>query len=85
MEEELTEEMAIIKDVGVGMRDNRQPCLWFNVKTLDGLEALQIFRWDSASQVILDYGVYDVKSLSGMPCAVVRQGGMMRYSRAVIG
>ena len=62
-------ELAIIKGVGIGIRDCNAPVLWFSVEMLHG-GALQIFPWNEARQVILDFSVRDVRDLEGRACIV---------------
>ena len=75
-------QMAIIKNVGIGMRDCREPVLWFDVYIADGLAALQILNWTEAKQLIADYSLYDVRNLEGKPCLAVKNNGLLRYHSA---
>ena len=79
----MSEQMAIIRKPGFGMRDMNEPGLWFDIYTSDNSAALQVFHGDAALDVIRAYGVYDVKDLEGKPCLVEAAHGMMRYVRAM--
>lgn len=81
----MSEQMATINEVGVGMRDAGKPILWFTVSILDGGAALNVFDWQEAAEIIRDYGVYEVHSLNGRPCCVEVEGyDTIRYKRAVV-
>ena len=75
-------EMAIIKGVGIGMRDCREPVLWFDVHIASGGAALQVLNWTEAKKLIADYSLYDVRNLEGKPCLVVRDQDYLRYHSA---
>ncbi len=75
----MNEEMAIITEVGVGIRDVGRPVLWFTVTLMDGGGALQVFSWEQAAEIIKAYSLYEVRSLNGKPCRVKVGGGMITY------
>lgn len=74
----MNEELATIKDVGIGMRDCNSPVLWFTVEMLHGA-ALQVFQWEQAAQVIEEFGVYDARNLEGRACVVTVDKGHVIY------
>ena len=76
--------MAIIKEVGIGLRDTSKPILWFTVQILDGRAALNVFSWEQAAEIIEEYSLDEVSSLNGMPCQVKVEDGMMKYSGPVL-
>ena len=80
----MSEQMAIIKGVGIGIRDVGRPVLWFEVNSMDGGGALQVFGWEEAAEIIKAYGIYEVHSLNGKPCRVEVGDGMMRYIGPVL-
>ena len=79
----MSEQMAIINEVGIGLRDTSRPILWFTVHLLDGGAALNVFTWEEAAEIIEAYGLEEVGSLNGKPCRVEAGGGMVKYSGPV--
>ncbi len=80
----MDEQMAIINEVGIGIRDVGEPVLWFSVNLLGGRGALQVFDWRQAAEIIKAYSLYEVHSLSGKPCRVEVGDGMMKYIGPVL-
>lgn len=82
MERDEKEELAIIRNVGYGMRDfpNNRPGLWFETRIFGG-SALQCLQGEEADQVFIDAKAYSVKDLEGQPCFVVAGGGTIRFLR----
>jgi hypothetical protein len=72
--------MAIITEVGIGIRDMATPVLWFTTSLMDGGAALNVFSWQEAAEIIKAYSLYEVHSLNGKPCRVEVGEGTMRYS-----
>ena len=66
--------MAIMRGVGIGMRDCNEPVLWFAAHTSEGVASLQIFDWAQAKELIKAYGVHDVRNLEGKPCWIETEG-----------
>ncbi|KKK93368.1 hypothetical protein LCGC14_2693600, partial [marine sediment metagenome] len=60
--------MAIINEVGIGIRDVGRPVLWFTTNLVDKTAALNVFSWEKAGEIIKAYGLYEVHSLNGKPC-----------------
>ena len=79
----MSEQMAIINEVGVGIRDTGRPVLWFTVHLMDGGAALNVFGWEEAAGIIEAYGLYEVHDLNGKPCRVEAGDGMVKYSGPV--
>ena len=77
------EEMAIIKNVGLGCRGEKYPMLWFTVCLADGSGALETFSMKDAEKIITDTGVYDVKNLEGMPCLVINDDNIIRFVKVL--
>ena len=76
------ETLAIIKEVGFGMRDGLKPMLWFTTYLSENTAALQCFTDPNEYEAIIkDADVYDVRKLDGRPCWVVRDNGIMRFRR----
>lgn len=76
----MSEELAIVKGVGVGLRDAGYPILWFGVETMNS-GSLQCFGWEDAAEIIKEAGCYDTKNLEGKPCIVEASGGLMKFVR----
>lgn len=53
------EQVAIMRDVNVGLRDVGRPCMWFSTKTTEGKAALQVLSWEQAAEVLKVAGVHD--------------------------
>jgi hypothetical protein len=75
------EQLAIIKNVGYGLRDIGHPCLWFDTMVEDSTGALQVFRGEEAGPIIEDAGVYDVHEMEGKACWVIKDEGMIKFLR----
>ncbi len=78
----MTEQLGVIKEVGVGLYDRNEPILWFTVYVGDASASLQWFEWEKAGKIIKDYNVRDVKSMNGRTCWVEVDKGIMTYLRA---
>ena len=66
----MSERLAIMKEVDIGMRDVNRPVLWFTVRMNDCLAALIVLSWEEAGKLLEDAGVYSVKNLEGQACYV---------------
>jgi hypothetical protein len=75
------EKMAVIRDVGIGMRDAPYPCLWFSTYVSEAGAALQVLTWEQAEKLVRDTGVRDVRDLEGKPCWVEESAGMIKFVR----
>ena len=71
--------MAIISEVGIGLRDVGRPVLWFTVHLDESSAALQVKGWEETAEIIKDHGVYDVKNLNGKACWVEEDQRIIRY------
>lgn len=77
----MSEQIAIISDVGIGSRDVGRPVLWFTVQISEHISSLQVFEWAKAFEILKT--VYDVRELEGKPCWVETDGiaGTTRFIR----
>jgi len=75
----LAKQLAIMKDVGYGLRDTGRPCLFFTTYTGECSCALQVLFGKDADRVIKDARVYDIRDLEGNPCWVEKEGNLMRF------
>ena len=80
----MTEQMAIIQGVGIGLRDTNRPVLWWSVHTGNDGSALHVFDWETAAAIIKDYGVEEVHSLNGKPCWVEVSDNRITFLRSCI-
>lgn len=75
--------MAIMKDVGFGLRDCGHIVLFFNA--MDGdYGSLQILGSDDYIPLINAYDVYDVHDLEGKPVWIEKDGMMSTYKEPCI-
>ena len=77
----IEERMAIMKDVGFGLRDVGQPCLWFTTYIDEHMAALQVLRGKEIEKILVDSNSYDVKELEGKPCWVQIDGNIIKFLR----
>lgn len=71
--------LAIIKEVGFGLRDVGQPCLWFSTYINDAVGALHILYNKDIEKVLKDAHIYDVKELEGKSCWVEVDGMVIKF------
>jgi len=76
----MAEELGIIVDIHVGMRDVNEPVLWFSIRTLHG-GSLQVMNWDSAEKFIREWNCKRIEDVNGKPCVVTREGTLLQYLR----
>jgi len=79
----MTEQMAIMRGVQIGMRDCDEPVLWFNSKLSEGTGALQVLSWSEAKLLIKDAGVYKVSDLEGRACLVESDKNKVLFIRVL--
>ena len=75
----MSEQMAIIRDVGIGAGDRGIPCLWFSTYVTESSAALQVIDWTDAFELLK--AVDRVEQLNGKPCWVEVDGNMIRFLR----
>lgn len=71
-------ELGVVSGVGFGMRDMREPGLWFTISTLRG-SALAVFHGEEAIRVIKEAQCYDVQQLDGKACIVNEDDHSTRF------
>ena len=78
----MTEQLAMIEEVGVGARDVGRPVLWFTVSG-DGWGALQVFAVESEIATKILSSVFEAHELNGRVCVVEkdRPGGTVTFKR----
>jgi len=77
----MTEELAVVRDANVGMRDARSPILWFEVELLSGGALLCFDLETTGAQLIKDAQVYRVSDLNGRSCIVRKEGMTVKFAR----
>ena len=78
----MTEQLAIIKDVSIGIKDAPyNPCLYFLTYIAEGLASAHYLTWDEAAIVLKDANISDIKYLNGKPCWVEAEGNMIKFLR----
>lgn len=78
----MTEQLAIMREVGYGCRDVGYPVLWFSTYVRECRAALQVLGQEDATKLITDMQVHDVHDLEGKPCWVDVDGNRMVFLRA---
>lgn len=72
------EVLAIIKKVGVGLRDTNYPMLWFEVSFLGG-ESLICISWSEAADIIISNDISDTQNLKGASCVLSIKNNTVRF------
>ena len=78
----ITEQLAIIKGVGYGLRDIGRPCLWFTTYTEKNYGALHVFTIQKEiDKILTDSEVSDINELEGKSCWVIREDNKTNFLR----
>ena len=72
------EELAILKDIHIGVRDTNHPCCYFIVDTLNG-SASQIISIEECVKLIKDTLCYKLEDLNNKPCIVNRKDNIILF------
>ncbi len=81
MSEQAKEEIAIIKDIHFGFRDDEKaPYIWFDAKTLHGDATIRI-PFEKITDFMHDWKCYKLSDLNGKACRVTLASGIMTYVR----
>lgn len=72
------EELAIIKDVHIGVRDTDSCICWFTVELLSGA-SLQIISIDQLRKLINRHHIYKLEDLNNKPCIVSIDGNLVKF------
>ncbi len=71
-------QLAIMRDVGFGLRDVGTPCVWFTAH--DGIFAsLQILTGKEIEKLLIDSKVHNIKDLEGSPCWIEKLGNSSKF------
>ena len=64
-------QLAVIKEVGLGLRDVGHPVLWWTAYIDEAAAALHVFGWKETEEILIAYGVYNFPTgLEGKVCWV---------------
>lgn len=78
------EMLAVINEVGYGMRDFIDgPGLFFTVHLNESKAALLCFFGSAADTIIKDYGVWSIEHLNNKPCIIEVDNNNINFVRAV--
>ena len=72
--------LAIIRDVGFGLRDCGRPILWYTAES-DGWGALMVVGLSEIEDFLKKANCYDIKELEGAPIVVDVEGTSIRFVR----
>lgn len=72
--------LAVIKNVGIGIRDMDDPVLWFDTYTSECINALQVLDWERAKEVMRHVN-RSHKELENRACWVETDGTVMRFMK----
>ena len=76
----MSKQMAIIKDMGIGLRDIGSPCIWFTTYISECSAALQVITGkDQIYEFIKASGAKDISDLEGEPCWVEADNSTIRF------
>ena len=71
--------MAIMKDVGFGMRDSHFVMLWFTAYDTESSASLQCIPAEQAIELLKKHGISDIKNLEGKPCWIRYENGLVKF------
>lgn len=74
----MKEEMGIIQDIHVGVRDVSHVTCYFNCMTLQGT-SLQMISVEDMRELLEQNQVYKLEDLNGKPCVVTIENKIMRF------
>jgi len=74
------EQLAIIKDVNVGIRDVGYPICWFSVEMIAG-GALIVITIKEMEKILKDHSIYKLQDLNNKPCIVETNGNIVKFLR----
>lgn len=77
------EELGIIKDIHVGLRDCNAVVCFFMVECLTGL-SLQIVTTDKMKEMITDASIYKLEDLNNHPCIVDVDDPIVKFKKVKI-
>lgn len=72
-------QLAIMKEIGIGIRDVGRPVMFFSTYISECTAALQILSWDEAFKLLDQSQAWDVKQLEGKSCWVEVDNGMIKF------
>jgi hypothetical protein len=76
----MTEQLGIISDIHIGVRDLNKTICWFNVDILYGT-SLQIISIEEISKILTDNHIYKLDDLNSKPCIVEVDINLCKFKR----
>lgn len=76
----MNEQLAIIKDIHIGIRDTNHCICWFTVEILSG-GALLILSIEEIQRIIEKHSIYKLEDLNNKPCVVEINNGLVKFKR----
>lgn len=73
-----TRKLAVMRNVGFGVRDTNHAMLWFTADTMDNRASLQCLDAVEAVALIEKLGITDVKYFEGRHCWVEENGNTVK-------
>ena len=74
----VTEELGIISDIHVGIRDTNSCICWFTIEILRG-RTLELISLDTLKEVIEKHQIFKLEDLNNKPCIVTVNDGIVRF------
>lgn len=75
------DELAVIQDVGFGLRNSKygRPTLWFRTKIKDGSLATQKFTGTGIDDIVHAYNLQEIHDLEGEACIVTVNSSLIVF------
>ena len=74
----ITEELGIISNIHVGIRDTNSCVCWFTVELLNGC-ALQVISLEVLKEIINKHQIYKLEDLNNKHCIVEITNGLVKF------
>lgn len=75
----MTKVLAIMKNVGYGVRDTGRPCLYFDAYVDSSRATLQVLYGEESDALIKQAQCYNVADLNGKACWVHVAGNIIQF------
>lgn len=76
-----SEVLAVIREVGYGIREREMPCLWFVTRPREHAAVLQVLLGEAVRDLLAEAGVSDAHELEGRLCWVEADTIDSRFKR----
>ena len=74
----MEEQLGIVRDIHIGVRDTNHPCCYFNIELLDGV-SLQILSMEQCVNLIEQTHCYKLEDLNNKPCIVQIEINLVKF------